>query len=80
MIPIDKKYHFIAGFLIYTFAQLFMPIFWALIPVIVIGTLKEVWDYLSHKGTPDINDLLWTIYGAMPIFAYRIIHLLCLSF
>jgi hypothetical protein len=72
--PIDKQYHFIAGMLIYIIASAFMPVAWALIPVAVIGTLKEVWDYVSKKGTPDINDLLFTIYGAIPIL---ILKLLC---
>jgi len=72
--PIDKQYHFIAGMLIYIIAQSFMPIGWALIPVIAIGTGKEVIDYVTKKGTPDINDLLYTIYGALPIL---IIKLLC---
>ena len=72
--PIDKQYHFIAGMLIYIIAQSFMPPVWALIPVIAIGTAKEVIDYVTKKGTPDINDLLYTIYGALPIL---IIKLLC---
>jgi hypothetical protein len=71
--PIDKQYHFIAGMLIYLIAQFFMPIGWAFIPVIAIGTLKEVYDYLSKKGTPDINDLLFTMYGSLPIFLLKII-------
>ena len=71
--PIDKQYHFIAGLCIYTIAQLFMPVFTALIPVIVIATGKEVWDYVSMEGTPDINDLLYTIYGALPILILKLI-------
>jgi hypothetical protein len=72
--PIDKQYHFIAGMLIYLIAQSFMPPVLALIPVIAIGTAKEVIDYVTKKGTPDINDLLYTIYGALPIL---LIKLLC---
>lgn len=71
--PIDKQYHFIAGMLIYIIAQSFMPVVWALLPVAIIGTLKEVWDYLSKKGTPDVNDLLFTMYGALPIFALKLL-------
>jgi len=71
--PIDKQYHFIAGLCIYTIAQLFMPTITALIPVIAIATAKEVWDYASGKGTPDINDLLYTIYGAMPILILKLL-------
>jgi len=73
--PIDKQYHFIAGMLIYIIACLFMPPIWAMVPVIAIGTAKEVYDYVSHKGTPDINDLLYTIYGAMPILIIKLILL-----
>jgi hypothetical protein len=71
--PIDKQYHFIAGLCIYTIAQLFMPVFAALIPVIVIATGKEVWDYVNMEGTPDINDLLYTIYGAMPVLILKLL-------
>lgn len=71
--PIDKQYHFIAGMLIYLIAQSFMPLVWALLPVAIIGTLKEVWDYLSKKGTPDVNDLLFTMYGALPIFVLKLL-------
>ena len=71
--PIDKQYHFIAGFLIFLIAQLFVSDLWAMVVVIAIGTLKEVYDHLSKKGTPDINDLLFTIYGAMPIFVIKLL-------
>lgn len=74
MLPIDKQYHFIAGFCIYLIAQLFLSEWWAMIPVIAIATSKEVYDYVSKKGTPDIDDLLYTIYGAIPIL---ILKLLC---
>ena len=70
--PIDKKYHFIAGMLIYLISQFFMPIWWALLPVVVIATAKEVYDYISRKGTPDINDLLYTMYGALPIIVVKL--------
>jgi len=73
MIPIDKQYHFIAGLLIYLIAQLFLSTWSAMIPVIVIATAKEVWDYVSKKGTPDINDLLFTIYGALPLLILKLI-------
>jgi len=71
--PIDKQYHFIAGFLIFLIAQLFVSDLWAMVVVIAIGTLKEVYDYVSKKGTPDINDLLFTIYGALPIFVINLL-------
>lgn len=71
--PIDKQYHFIAGMLIYIIAQSLMPPVWAMVPVIAIGTAKEVYDYISMKGTPDIDDLLYTIYGALPIFLIKLL-------
>ena len=71
--PIDKQYHFITGMLIYIIACLFMPPIWAMVPVIAIGTAKEVYDYISMKGTPDINDLFYTIYGALPILILKLI-------
>jgi hypothetical protein len=73
MIQIDKQYHFIAGLVIYLIAQSFLTIWWALIPVIAIATLKEVYDYISGKGTPDINDLLFTIYGTIPIVVVKLL-------
>lgn len=72
-IPIDKQYHFIAGFCIYLITQLFMSPIIAMIPVITIGTLKELYDYTSGKGTPDINDLLYTIYGALPLLILKLL-------
>ena len=73
MIPIDKQNHFIAGTIIYTIASLFMPTFWAILPVILIGTVKEVYDYISKKGTPEINDLLYSIYGAIPLLIIKLL-------
>jgi len=46
-----------------------------MVHVIAIGTGKEVYDYLSGKGTPDINDLLYTIYGALPILIIKLLSL-----
>jgi hypothetical protein len=73
--PIDKQYHFFAGFCIYIIAQLFMQPIPAMIPVIAIATGKEVYDYVSGNGTPDVNDLLYTIYGALPLLILKLILL-----
>lgn len=72
-IPIDKQYHAIAGLFIYLISMLYLPVGYDLIPVVAIGTAKELYDYLSHKGTPDVNDLLYTIYGALPVFVLKLI-------
>jgi presenilin-like A22 family membrane protease len=73
MIPKDKQYHFFAGFIIYLFSQFIFTIWFALIPVIAIATAKEVYDYISKKGTPEINDLLYTIYGAIPTIIFKLL-------
>ena len=73
MIPKDKQYHFIAGFIIYLFSLFIFTTWVALIPVIAIGTAKEVYDYISKKGTPDINDLLYTIYGSIPLLIIKLL-------
>jgi hypothetical protein len=73
--PIDKQYHFIAGLCIYIIASLFMPAMWAMVPVIAIATAKEVYDYIGMQGTPDINDVLYTIYGALPVLIIKLILL-----
>jgi hypothetical protein len=44
-----------------------------MIPVVAIGTAKELYDYTSGKGTPDVNDLLYTIYGALPLLIIKLI-------
>jgi len=71
--PIDKQYHFIAGFIIYLFSLFIFTTWVALIPVVAIGTAKEVYDYISKKGTPDINDLLYTIYGSIPLLIIKLL-------
>ena len=49
-----------------------MTMWWALLPVVVIATAKEVYDYISQKGTPDINDLFYTLYGTLPIIVIKL--------
>lgn len=75
MIPIDKQYHFFAGFIIYLLSQFFFNTWFALVPVLAIATLKEIYDYISKKGTPDTNDLLFTIYGSIPILIFKLLLL-----
>lgn len=50
------------GLLIYIFFDLFFDI-WNIIPVIIIGGAKEIYDWYSGKGTPDVWDFIWTIFG-----------------
>jgi hypothetical protein len=64
---IDKLYHFFAGILIYIFFDVLFDI-WNIIPVIIIGGLKEIYDRYSGKGTPDWWDFIWTIMGGIVAF------------
>jgi hypothetical protein len=70
---IDKANHFIAGTLIYCLANVFLTPLVALIPVIVIGAAKEMYDKYSKKGNPDVMDFLYTIAGALPVLLTTII-------
>lgn len=67
LIPVDKANHFIAGTIIYCLAILFLSPITALIPVILAGGAKEMYDYWTDKGTPDFNDFIFTILGAIPV-------------
>lgn len=72
LIPVDKANHFIYGCLIYFIAQIWLVPVYALSVVILIGVLKELYDKISGKGTPDIMDSIWTILGAIPLFLIQI--------
>jgi len=80
----DKYQHFLAGFviaLIVTVASPYLNIHgtnafilsWAL--AAIAGVLKEVWDWLSPKGTPDFWDFVATAFGgfwpALAFLMYR---------
>ena len=67
MVPLDKAHYFIAGTVIYSFAVLIFTPFGALIPVIIASVGKELYDYYSNKGMPDINDFMFTLLGALPV-------------
>jgi len=67
IVPLDKANHFIYGALISGVAILVMPWLYAFIVTAVVGVAKEVYDHYSKKGTPDINDFLYTIAGSVPV-------------
>ena len=66
LIPVDKANHFIVGTIIYVLASFILSPLLAIIPVIIIGLAKEIYDYITKTGTPDMIDLLFTILGALP--------------
>jgi hypothetical protein len=73
LIPIDKANHFIYGSIIYTLGNvLFTPLL-SIIIVLIIGALKELYDYHTKTGTPDYKDFLWTVFGGLVIFINNIL-------
>lgn len=69
---VDKLYHFQAGILIYIFSSIFLSAFIAMIPVIAIGAIKELYDLKSNKGTPDIWDFIFTVLGGLTLLIFTI--------
>ena len=67
---IDKILHLLAGFAIATLFQ-FMGI-WSLIPVIVAGTGKELYDK-HQEGRFDVVDLLCTFAGGFAGYWFTIV-------
>jgi hypothetical protein len=60
-IAIDKKKHFIYGFVFSLFGLFWFPLSSL---GFIFGVLKEIIDYYSKKGTPEIYDILYTWGGA----------------
>lgn len=61
----DKVLHFVAGLLIAFIVALFFGITTGLITAILVGLLKELWDWKSEKGVVDIWDFIWTWAGGI---------------
>jgi hypothetical protein len=61
----DKANHLIYGIAIYMLSYIFLDRFYAMIPVIIIGALKEVYDHYSEKNNADIFDFIWTVVGGL---------------
>jgi len=72
IIAADKANHFIAGTVIYCLSLFLLSPLVALIPVIVIGAAKEVYDEKKKKGGADIWDFLYTVAGALPVLITHI--------
>ena len=63
---IDKLYHFIAGMIIFWVASYFMAC--PIIPVIVIGATKEIYDRVIRHNYADFWDFLATVAGGILIW------------
>ena len=68
---IDKANHFIVGYLIYFFSFIFIGV-WAVIPLVVIAFLKELWDVYRHRMIFDWKDFCYTLAGGFPAFILSI--------
>lgn len=65
MLPFDKKLHYAAGFCIAGVLNNFFPVIVAVLITIAAGIIKEVYDLVRKKGTPERADFLWTSAGAI---------------
>lgn len=68
LIPQDKANHAIYGALIFFVLQFFVAPVIALVVVVTVAFIKEVYDRVSGTGTSDVLDFLVTIAGAIPLF------------
>ena len=64
-LPIDKQAHFLAGYCIAMTAALLLPAWYGFLISTVAGLLKETYDHISKRGTPDRWDALATMLGAL---------------
>jgi hypothetical protein len=69
-IPIDKAFHFLAGWAIAATFQSMPLIAAALVAAAAIG--KEVWDKRGH-GTPELADCLATLAGGVAAMVFVIL-------
>lgn len=60
-IPLDKGFHFLAGWAIVATIFPFSP-FWAAAAVTVIAVSKETWDFNGH-GNVELKDFIVTVVG-----------------
>lgn len=65
-IPHDKLLHYVAGTIIYALCSLFIGLY-AIVIVLVIAIGKEVYDYVSKKGTPEYMDIIATVLGGLVV-------------
>lgn len=66
MIAQDKLMHFLIGTLLAIMTVSYLGV-WSLLVVFIAGVGKEVYDKVSGKGTPELMDIAWTMYGGLVI-------------
>ena len=62
----DKLMHYFVGTLL---ALVLVPFigFYSMILVASIAVAKELYDYYSGKGTPELLDIVWTVLGGLVV-------------
>jgi hypothetical protein len=61
--PIDKQLHFAMGTIIGFSLALFIPWYFAFGVAVIVGALKELYDYYHPPHTCDFYDFLATAIG-----------------
>ena len=64
-LPIDKQAHFLAGYAISATALMLLPYGYGLALAVIAGSIKELYDYASGKGTADRWDAIATGIGGL---------------
>lgn len=62
-IGIDKILHVLVCLVLMLEFQRFLPVWGALTIVLAIGIIKEIYDKVSDKGTPDWRDIVADCIG-----------------
>lgn len=65
MIPYDKALHILVGVCLFAVFHFFFGWQIGIIAAVVVGALKEVYDRVSGRGTPDIRDFFATVAGGI---------------
>ena len=62
-IGMDGMMHICISALACSLLKLVIPCWIAMLIVLMIGIAKEIYDKVSHKGTPEVKDLFCDIVG-----------------
>lgn len=66
-VGIDKYWHFIAGLIIAAFFAMVVGVKFCLLPSLVAGLVKELYDGMKSGGKMDVWDFIATIIGGLII-------------
>ena len=72
LVPQDKANHYIYGSVIYFISSLWLSPMVSMILVLLIASLKELYDYKTKTGNPEIMDIVWTLLGSLTVFIHHI--------